>query len=104
MFRVLLDVQGRDLSEAVSHENINKQVHIIGGWSDKHYIFNKKTEKFDIIHHTFGERFAYFGLIKVDSRDIILAIGGGNDNYSEYVFLFVTRTVYIYLLEEEEGF
>ena len=65
-----------DISDGYRMMHVHKQLHLIGGWSKHHYIFNEETNKFDIIQHVFDKEMTHFGLVKVSSRDIVLAVGG----------------------------
>eukprot|EP01084_Bolivina_argentea_P139952 246150_1 len=60
----------------------HQQLHLIGGrWNDKHFIFNSKQKRFEILHtfEQFSEGMSGFGLVHCPSKQRILLIGGCNE-------------------------
>ena len=66
----------------------HKQLHLIGGsCCNQHSIFDQDTNQFEINYHTFNQYyngFWAFGLIKVNTRNMILLMGGMEGGSNQY--------------------
>ena len=61
--------------------NVKDEIHIIGGESvNRHVVFDKNTEKFQVIHTFEFERMFGTLVVYIETKDVILAIGGSTDD------------------------